>query len=81
MLTGQHMRSRVEALQQGLGGCSLLWPHQICLVEQNDICKLYLQAPPNRLQMLHKSNCRNYLRCCWAGGMPWGLQMCLCKCF
>ena len=59
MLTGQHVSSRVEALQQGLSCGSLLWPHQVCLVEQNDICKLHLQAPPTRLQLLHKSRCCN----------------------
>lgn len=53
VLAGQHASSRVEALQQGLGCGSLLWPHQVCLVEENDICKLHLQAPPTRLRMLH----------------------------
>ena len=63
MLAGQHVGSRVEALQQGLGRCSLLWPNQVCLVQQNDICKLHLQAPPARLQVLHESGCRKNLRC------------------
>ena len=64
VLTEQHASSRVEALQQGLACCSLLWLHQVCLVQQNDICKLHLQAPPTRLQMLHESRCRSNLRRC-----------------